>query len=490
MACFVLWWQQQQQNSRDCKVEPAADLQPILPLLQAFVRVEAISLESDDGRNKPAKKLKKTPMKASTEMKKTPIKTASTASLDVFEAKQHRKVHFLSLDGSSFRPPIDRDLQSGLRQQQCIEEMTKAKEVIDSLTTDAAPLIQDLHTFLRLLQSPTNQSVHDLLQLCASNISNDYPLKWVRVTINLIWDDLIVLQERLTSDQRTPLQLEIRLAEHIGQAIRYQLRVLFNPAPPRLCSLDTNYENRALTYSKVHQLMTMNKRTPFGLAVDDGFLSALISRALRRLYEYIDLEHLLAASENADSSFLSFIPTNFCASEPCHRHISPRIRSTDISDELTEFDRDMVIADVQKAAGFLSATYAARFLCDVFTTPGVHDEVIRMGGWTSIERYASTSKKYQLYESCTADAHLVPLFDFSAFLKRLQMFCDNMEPKTKSCIDALQMVANNYHIPKPTSPKQPKRKLHHYLEDIANIYNDMMTEVNAIPEIAPIPIIS
>lgn len=454
-------------------------LQQILPLLFALVRVEAISLESDTGTadtpmKPPKKKRKKTPSKM-------------TLSLSDNKDPTHRKVHFLSLDGSSIRPPVDRDLQSGMRQQLSVEAMTHAKEVIDSLTSEVSSVLQSLHTFLRLLQSLTNSGVHDILNLCARSISNDYPLKWVRATIDVILNDLIIMQDRLVSDRRKPLlQVEVRLAEQLGQAIRYQLRVLFNPAPPRLCSLDTNYENRALTYSKVHQLMTMNKRTSFGLAVDDGFLSALISRALRRLYEYIDLEHLITISEDAYLLFLKTIPSEFCASAPCHRHISPRIRSTNITDELTEQDRDTVIADVQKAAGFLSATYAARFLCDVFTTPGVHDEVIRMGGWSRIERYASTSKKYHLYESCTADAHLVPLCDYYGLLKRLQTFCSYMEPKTKSCIDALQMVAKNYHIPRPTSPKQVKRKLHHFLEDIACTYNDMMTEVNAFPEITPV----
>ena len=485
-AAFALWLEQQQNMESTNDKELPVQIQLILPLLLALVRVEAISLESDNGAPQDlpsSKKRKKTPIKV------TPTSSSISSSSDVHDSK-HRKVHFLSLDGSSIRPPVDRDLQSGTRQQQTIEAMTQAKEVIDGLTSDVTSILQRLHDFLYLLQTSTTNGVRDILNLCASSISNDYPTKWVSATINLILNDLIILQERHTSNSRKPLQLEMRLAEHLGQAIRYQLRVLFNPAPPRLSSLDTNYENRALTYSKAHQLMTMNKRTSFGLAVDDGFLSALISRALRRLYEYIDLGPLITVSEDTYVSFLSLIPSDFCTSAPSHRLISPRIRSTDITDELTENDRDLVIADVQKAAGFLSATYAARFLCDVFTTPGVHEEVIRMGGWCSVERYASTSKKYHLYESCTADAHLVPLCDYLALLKRLQTFCVYMEPRTKSCIDALEMVATNYHIAKPTSPKQAKRKLHHYMQDIAYTYNDMMTEVNAFPEIKPAPISS
>ena len=474
-SCFVLWLEQQ--NSGGTTDEPVVvQVQRIVPLLLALVRVEAISVESDTGTHdvpaKPAKKRKKTLIQASSPHVKEP----------------HRRVHFLSLDGSSIRPPIDRDLQSGIYQQQSIEAMTHAKEVIDELTSEVTSVLQSLYNFLCLLQSRTNSGVHDILNLCVCSISNDFPSKWVRATINFIASDVIILQERLTSDCRKPLQLEVRLAEHLGQAIRYQLRVLFNPAPPRLCMADTNYANRSSSYSKVHELMTMNKRASFGLAVDDGFLSALISRAFCRLYEFIDFEHLISVPEDAYLSFLSLIPTDFCASAPSRRIISPRIRSRDIPDVLNENDRDMVIADVQKATGFLSATYAARFLFDVFTTPGVHEEVVRMGGWSSIERYASTSKKYHLYESCIADAHLVPLCNYYAMLKRLQTFCVYMEPKTKSCIDALELVARNYHIPKPTSPKRSRRKLHHFMEDIADAYIDMMTEVNAFPEILPIAI--
>jgi hypothetical protein len=297
-----------------------------------------------------------------------------------------------------------------------------------------------------------------------------------------------------------PLQLELRLAEHIGQGIRYRLRVLFNPAPPRLCNLDTQYEHRSTSYSKVSQLITMTKRTNhdgYGLAVDDGFLSALISRALCRLYEYYKLHDMILTSDCDDTSllvFLSGIPNEFCTSEPSHRTMSPRsIRSINFINEFTENDRDLVIADIQEATSFLCATYAVRFLYDLFTTPGVYDEVQRMGGWDDIEQYAITSKKYKLYNLCSADAHFVPLWNYKALVQLLSTFCNHMECKTQCCIDALKMVATNYRIPIPpktsSSAKNiiPKRQLHQYMIDITNTYTDMMMEVYAFPEIIQQP---
>jgi hypothetical protein len=458
-----------------------------------MVKVEAISLETDV-----------TSEDSRTVQKKKTIKKRDKIALpsqdDTPRTKQRCKVHFLSLNGSSMRPPSDRDLQSGIRQRQSIEAMIHAKEVIEGLTTDALSSLQALQTFLDHLFTPSSECENGIIQLCAGSISNEYPNTSIFATIDLIRQDLIVLLERLLSstiavstenddavEATKSLQLEICLAVHLGQAIRYQLRVLFNPSPPRLCRLDTGYENRSLEYSKVYQLMTMNKRTTGeddGLAIDDGFLSALVSRALRRLYEYFGLEHLIPVSDDdIHVSFKSVIPDNFCTSEPSHRQIPLRIRATSQNDEITVLDRDQVVIDLQQATSFLSASYAARFLCDVFTTPGVQEEVRRMGGWQSIEQYSLTSKKYHLYESCPADAHLVPLCDYLSLLERLQKICEYMEPKIPSCVNALQMVASNYRIPDVTTPAKSQRKMHQYLKQIVDTYNELMKEANAFPQI-------
>jgi hypothetical protein len=438
-------------------IEESSKHLSILPFLRSLVRVEAVSLESFDVL-----------------MNATPLTESSK-----------KRVHFLSLDGSSIRPPIDRDLQSGIRQQHSISALIAAKEQADALKAPSLQEIQSLLTFMTRLQETgesTAPSVeyYNMVLLCASSISKDFSSTAVYATVNLIQQDVRILEQRLlngdTNDHSsTPLQLESQLAELVGQGIRYRLRVLFNPPPPRLCNLDVQYEHRSQAYSKVNQLITMKSKVEqmeLGCAADDGFLSALISRALRRCHDFWGLEHMMSEEEDGPIP-----PAAFCTSAASQRALPTPLRSMG-DDLVTQQDRDFILQDVEEATSFLKAAYAARFLYDLWTAPNVADEIERMGGWSQIEFYAKTSVKYHLHQLCTADAHLVSLLNIKSLLRRLEMHCQLLEPLVDPCLEALQRVATNYQVYVPR-----KRKVTAYLTDITKYYVDAMTEVHALPKI-------
>jgi hypothetical protein len=432
----------------------------ILSFLRALVRVEAVSLESFDV-------LMNTP----------PPLTESSKKL---------RVHFLSLDGSSIRPPIDRDLQSGIRQQHSIAALISAKDQVDAMTASSLPHIQSLLTFLTHLQESSEEltapsvEYYNMVLLCASSISKEFSPTAVYTTVNLILHDVHILEERLLSGDSndhstTPLQLESRLAELVGQGIRYRLRVLFNPAPPRLCNLDLQYEHRSQAYSKVNQLITMKSKVAkmeLGCAADDGFLSALISRALRRLHDYWGLDHLMSQEQVGPIP-----PSTFCSSPASLRALPTPLRSMG-DDLVTQQDRDSILHDVEEATSFLRAVYAARFLHDLWTAPGVGDEIDRMGGWSQVTSYANTSWKYHLHQLCTADAHLVPLSNIESLLRRLDIHCQVLEPHVDQCVEALKTLAKNYQVYVPR-----KRKVTAHLNDITKYYVDAMSEVHALPHV-------
>jgi hypothetical protein len=360
-------------------------MEPILPFLRSLVRVEAVSLESSDI---PVEKVHQ-------KDNEPPLgEHPGNGSPSHFPKKQNRKVHFLSLDGSSTRPPIDRDLQSGIRQQQSIAAMIVAKEQVDALTASARPLLLSFWQFLTNLQESLENTsgYYNTVLLCATSISKDFTPTAVLATVHFIQQDVHILQQRLLAQKEDipphapSLHLELRLAELIGQGIRYRLRVLFNQSPPRLSSMDVRYENRSMAYSKVNQLITMTHRmehNELGCAADDGFLSALISRAFRRLYDYLGLEHMTSLEEE---NGVPTPPATFCTSSASQRALPTHARAIG-DDVVTALDRDSILQDVEAATSFLKATYAARFLLDLFTAPGVATEVARMGGWSEVEFY-------------------------------------------------------------------------------------------------------
>lgn len=178
-------------------------LAPILPMMTALAQTEAVVLGEE----------------------------SSTAS----------RVQFSAVDGSSLQLPVDRQLGSDKKQLEVIEALKTAKEVLQGVTKDALPILEDLSSFLK---DPDSYSE------CAAAISTSYsyPVQRVKSVVEVPVHDIGVLQRRVRAlhhEPLTPLRginalsfdeplkfIECTLAERVGLAIRYYLRLLFNPVPP------------------------------------------------------------------------------------------------------------------------------------------------------------------------------------------------------------------------------------------------------------------
>lgn len=446
-------------------------LQPILAFLRAMVRVEAVSLGPVDD-------------------------TGTRTATDISSTQCARKiVHFSSFDGSSTKPPVDREIGSALHQQRSIDSMVTAKEQIQALTQPAASCIQDLLSFL------TNNLTDSMLSECATAIAVDYPPKRVRALADLYSKDLIILGQRLLKlppqfmsplqnqqvmmrelagcCEMSPLLVEECLADLLGRGIRFHLRMFFNEAPPRLCQNDEAYEERSTAYSKVSTLVNMTM--PDDVVANDIIISALVSNALCRLHEFFGLESMIHDGSEPD------LPEAFCTSDASQRQLSIRGRS--VIEPLTDDQCDAVIKDIREATAFLAAARAARFLIDLLTAPGVQEEIQRMGGgWSEVvETYASISWKYDLWKLRPADAHLVALCNYDSLLRRLDTYCVAMEDLVDTCVAALQVVQTNFRLA-GTNISKKKAMLAKYprIAEIASVYADAMIQAQAFPLVQPV----
>lgn len=409
---------------------------------------------------------------------------ASAASGKKNPERRKTRVHFSSFDGSSTKPPVDREIGSGFHQEQSIYAMVKAKDQIQALTWLAIPCIQDLVTFL--LRDLTD----DIRSECAAAVEQDYPPKRVQTLADLYAQDLKTLERRLlhlSPQCCSHLLVEQRLAQLLGRGIRFHLRTFFNSAPPRMSKTDHAYDERATAYSQVNARINMTMLDGHvNEAVSDAFISALVSNALCRLHEFFGLESLLNATGPLDHQH--HVPEVFCSSLASQRTLS--VRAKDYTESLTEDDCCSVMQDIQEATAYLAAARAARFLLDLLTAPGVSNEIERMGGWSHVETYASTLWTYDLYKLCRSDAHLVALGNYPALLQRLRTYTATAmtEHVVEQCEQALTLVYENYHLKAAADKKSAWLRKYPALADIAQLYTECMEQAQAFPRVLPVAV--
>jgi hypothetical protein len=294
-----------------------------------------------------------------------------------------------------------------------------------------------------------------LRQECAKSIAVHYPPRRVEKAVAVYKQELETILARLQAPSTTEIYIshnnninnkvlfvEQRLAEFVGQAVRYNLRRFFNQAPPRLTPADTHYEQRLGAYSQVHALVAMEMYDAYeNAAVDDACISALVSTALCRIYEFFGLEALLEHSSQLGPPSL---PSLFCQKPASNRGFS--VRSNYDTHPMTEHDMKDILDDVDEATSFLAATKGCRFLLDLFQIQGVPDEITRQGGWLEVETHASISWKYDLWKLCPADAHLVVLCNYADLFRTLESLLPVMEQQVASCETSLDALAKRFHI--------------------------------------------
>jgi hypothetical protein len=263
---------------------------------------------------------------------------------------------------------------------------TTTTPTLEQVCTSLQALI---HFLTETMLAPTGNGLM-LRQECAKSIAVHYPHRRVEKAVLVYKQELVTILARLQAPSTTEIYIshnnninskvlfvEQHLAEFVGQAVRYNLRRFFNQAPPRLTPADTHYEQRLGAYSQVHALVAMEMYDEYeNAAVDDACISALVSTALCRIYEFFGLEALLEHSSQLGSSSL---PTLFCQKPASNRGFS--VGSNYDTHPMTEHDMEDILDDVDEATSFLAATKGCRFLLDLFQIQGVPDEITRQGGW-------------------------------------------------------------------------------------------------------------
>lgn len=344
---------------------------------------------------------------------------AEVVALSDYGDYHSKRVHFEAHTGSAVLSPVDRIPRSGAQFYEHLEALKAVKEQVEHLKQQGRTgLIQPL---IHFLDRDLGQS---LQQIVAQSISSKFPIQRVVNATQVYQQQLCILI--VDRHSNTPTIWEQRLAESVGQAIRCQLRSLWNDAPVKLGPKDVEYDIRAMHYSKVrkHVILTDSEN---GAAVEDECISAIVSNALRCIYEVLGMEQAML------SASLISLPHVFCASPATQRTLSTRNDAPPLS--LNQVQE--IVQDIQYATDFLAATRACRFLVDIMAIPGVHAEIERRGGWIDVQTFATLSWTHDLCQLCPDDAHLVMLSNFDVLWQRLRAHLPTLEQLAHVCDNAL-----------------------------------------------------
>jgi hypothetical protein len=405
----------------------------LFALLQALVVVEAVSLEPSAGYE-------------------------SIDATQQFEEKQsneirYRQTTFSGVDCSSTHPPVDRVVGSDDHQSSSIDAMVAACQQVRKLQRGGAAVdesaIACLGRMIEFLETSFGTAASTMSLECAGAISpryRNFDRRVARAARQYI-SDFEVLRHRLATPQNSRIDasscllVEQRLAEFVGQAVRYYLRLFLNPAPPQITTDNDQYNEEA--FSKVTQHVKLRCATS-GEEHDDATISALVSLGLLRLHEFLGYEYFLPTTSTTTASHN--IPPEqlvFC-SKPATNPVLP-VRSKEPSARISNDELEDILSDIRHAMGFMAATKACRFLLDLLTKPAVQREIDRFGGWTVVERYASIARDFECWRLCPDDAHLVVLCDAGALLKRLHPLCGRLEEHVPNCETSLAELSKRFH---------------------------------------------
>ena len=238
---------------------------------------------------------------------------------------------------------------------------------------------------------------------------------------------------------RPSLFVEKHLADCLGQAIRFYLRILFNPVPWKQIvgkEVEQLPSTVSVAQSRISQMLMM--ALPEGVmaadsAVADGAISSVFSMALRVVDSYFGYEALSSKEPCALD-----VPARFCQSAASQSGPGTR------RNPLTAEDVEMIVSDIHAAQGFLDAARACRFLSNLMNFPGVGEEIARVGGWEMVERHARKILQYDLSKWCPNDSHLVVLGDAQHFFRRVESYKMAMESSIIPCEQSLRAMVERF----------------------------------------------
>jgi hypothetical protein len=426
-------------------------IQPLLPLLQAMVELELVSLQEE---------------------------ATEQASCAKEEEESLRKVHFSGFDGASIKPPSDVILGSCDHQQDCIGKLQHVLNEARSLESQQQQQAQHpLVGLLSFLESLDGDSDHALamLTVCAQSISSSsspqnyyYQPSRVSTAADFYFHDLQILQSRLVNNikfpQPQPLYLEQRSADKCGQVIRYFLRTMLNPVPYRA------YWDETLDTVRISDLIKMESSID-STAVEDGSISSLFSYALRHIYEVF-------GSTNAEQ--IRPVPDLFCHTVACWRGLGTR----DFPAEYTTEDWKEITSQLWQASLFLAAYNGARFLHQLLDIATVSQQLENGGtgtySWSTLQHYAKVLHDHSSVATASEDVHLAFLhLSLDSLKNQLAILLQVLGEQAEDCQGSMDGMVHRLQLGSAgkKGPKMFKGKyktqlaqLEHTLQDAEELY--------------------
>jgi len=425
-------------------------LEPLMPFLKALVQTEVSSLEVD----------------------------ASEAT----SRDRPRLIAFSGFDCSSTKPPVDRVDGSGEHQSHSIQALSTAKDALDALISNKKSHSFAIHCLEKLIEFMTLTLKEDtsLQMVCAASLSPFYPIERLRKPIKLYAGELEAIVRRLRG-QHVVLFVERRLNELLCNSTRYHLRLLLNPPPPRLSPLDTTYEQRSKSFSRIHEIveLTVVDDKKKVVPLDGDRVATLVNEALMQICHFFGSSNLLDPT-----SGIPMIDQNFCQTEASQRQVprNNKIRLPPLSQSEVEELQD----DMNYAFQVLITLSATNFLLDLMSLPKVVSEIKRLGGWGDVETYATLLWRYELWDVHPDYEHFVLLSNFKTLSQRLisvkQALCEAGEVAKVSLTD----LGDRFRI---NATKKNKIILRQFYPEI-NIVDEILDEgwkaVRAFPTVREI----
>ena len=272
--------------------------------------------------------------------------------------------------------------------------------------------------------------------------------------------------------------IERHLNELLCRSIRYHLRLLFNPPPPRLTPLDKNYEQRSKAFSTVHDMIEMvvldDKKKEWLLGGDK--VTSLVNEALSFICSLFGVRNLLDPAYEIPT-----VSSEFCTSDPAQRQL-PNNNNQKRLDPLTPDELNQVLDDMDHAFQVLITAKATKFLMGLLSIPKVISEIRRLGGWGDVETYATLLWRYELWEHQPAYEHFVLLSNYKTLSTRLVSIQTAIEAAGDAAENSLKELGKRYRV---NAKKQKKQLLNWYPEirSIDETLQDGWTTVRMFPTV-------
>ena len=404
-ACYTLVSEQSDESGHATRRDQSTKL-PILQLLQSMVHVESSSLG---------------------------------------QTVEHKTVQFSAYEGSATRPPRDSVLGSHVPRHVNINAMVHALDQVNNLLESGQEKgevliililasLQGLSAFLTKLES--NEDGKALRQVCAKSM----PFRWIperfQKAAKLYRRDVDKICQCLENNASlkeadVQLNLEKKLADSLGRAIRFHLRRFFNSIYGKVIQDPGSAEPAFKRQSKIHEIMQMTLPGWYAgggsdSAVADGSVSAVFSLAIETIEGHFGKDPFLAKHFHVPT-----IPDVFCNSEASQRGLGRTCTM------ISEQDIETIVSDTSAAQGFLAGAKACRFLTELKNWPGVREDIARLGGWSIVERCAQQFHTFDLVRLSPHDAHFCLLADMFLLLDRVELCWNAMEQASKDCTIAL-----------------------------------------------------